>query len=302
MAGSSPAAGDDRGPRPAGRRRRRRRCSGRCWPRRRDPDRPAAHPRVRPAAPRGGRDLARVGHRDVERVGAGVYLQRHVANLRLGMTLELFSACGALVGGLIAFLLASGCSPGCSRRSSAGWRSTWPGARTRARGPGCRPQPAADVAEPVDESVEPDPRRLAPSRRRTRSADPALRRRAVRARLPRPPDAAGIVGSVFAGVDSALLGVGGGHRQGAGDEPRDGRPAAGRDGDQQHDDRDHRDGVARSSTSCATRSTRTSRARSRWACSSARRVGSRLAHRVDTPAPALAVRRRAARTRPSRWP
>ena len=34
---------------------------------------------------------------------AAVYLQRHVANLRLGMTLELFSAIGALVGGLIAF-------------------------------------------------------------------------------------------------------------------------------------------------------------------------------------------------------
>ncbi|HEX5823733.1 MAG TPA: sulfite exporter TauE/SafE family protein, partial [Candidatus Limnocylindrales bacterium] len=36
---------------------------------------------------------------------AGVYLERHVANLRLGMTLELFTACGALIGGLVAFLL-----------------------------------------------------------------------------------------------------------------------------------------------------------------------------------------------------
>ncbi len=34
---------------------------------------------------------------------AGVYLQRHVANLRLGMTLEMFTAFGALVGGLLAF-------------------------------------------------------------------------------------------------------------------------------------------------------------------------------------------------------
>src|SRR6188472_2833818 len=33
---------------------------------------------------------------------AGVYLQRHVANLRLGMVLELFTASGALVGGLVA--------------------------------------------------------------------------------------------------------------------------------------------------------------------------------------------------------
>src|SRR5919106_2931790 len=37
---------------------------------------------------------------------AGIYLQRHVANLRLGMTLELFTASGALIGGLIAFLVA----------------------------------------------------------------------------------------------------------------------------------------------------------------------------------------------------
>lgn len=36
---------------------------------------------------------------------AGVYLERHVANLRLGMLLELFTAAGALVGGLVAFLL-----------------------------------------------------------------------------------------------------------------------------------------------------------------------------------------------------
>jgi uncharacterized protein len=36
---------------------------------------------------------------------AGVYLERHVANLRLGMTLELFTAIGALAGGSVAFLL-----------------------------------------------------------------------------------------------------------------------------------------------------------------------------------------------------
>jgi uncharacterized membrane protein YfcA len=36
---------------------------------------------------------------------AGVYLERHVANLRLGMTLELFTATGALIGGSIALLL-----------------------------------------------------------------------------------------------------------------------------------------------------------------------------------------------------
>src|SRR4051794_1743565 len=36
---------------------------------------------------------------------AGVYLERHVANLRLGMSLELFTAMGALVGGLVAFAI-----------------------------------------------------------------------------------------------------------------------------------------------------------------------------------------------------
>ena len=36
---------------------------------------------------------------------ASVYLQRDVANLRLGMTLEMFTAIAALAGGLIAFLL-----------------------------------------------------------------------------------------------------------------------------------------------------------------------------------------------------
>ena len=36
---------------------------------------------------------------------AGVYLERRVANLRLGMVLELFTAIGALAGGLAAFIL-----------------------------------------------------------------------------------------------------------------------------------------------------------------------------------------------------
>ena len=38
-------------------------------------------------------------------VAAGVYLERHTADLRLGMRLELFTAIGALIGGSIAFLL-----------------------------------------------------------------------------------------------------------------------------------------------------------------------------------------------------
>jgi hypothetical protein len=58
--------------------------------------------------------------------GASVYLRRHVANLRLGMVLELFTAMGALAGGLIAFAIYWPCSPGCSPSCSAGWQSRWP--------------------------------------------------------------------------------------------------------------------------------------------------------------------------------
>ena len=36
---------------------------------------------------------------------ASVYLQRDIANLRLGMTLEMFTAIAALAGGLVAFML-----------------------------------------------------------------------------------------------------------------------------------------------------------------------------------------------------
>ena len=38
-------------------------------------------------------------------VAAGVYLERHAADLRLGMRLELFTAMGALIGASIAFLI-----------------------------------------------------------------------------------------------------------------------------------------------------------------------------------------------------
>ena len=62
-------------------------------------------------------------------------------------------------------------------------------------------------------------------------------------------------------------------RQGPADEPGDGRPAPGRDGDQQHDDRHHRRPPARSSTCPRRASTRTSPARPRSACSSARPSG-----------------------------
>ena len=127
---------------------------------------------------------------------AGVYLERHVANLRLGMSLELFTAIGALVGGSIAFLLDERLLAvlfaglllyvavtmfRAGRRDTAGRRRT----PTRPRGP----LPSIDVDDD----------------------------------LPSHGMAIGVAGSFGAGIVSALLGVGGGHHQGPADEPRDGR-------------------------------------------------------------------------------
>jgi uncharacterized protein len=105
---------------------------------------------------------------------AGVYLERHVADLRLGMTLELFTASGALVGGLIAFLL--------PERVLAGLFTvlTVYTAVTMAR-----------RREPEPELVEP--------------AGPPHQPRYVVRHL-----GWGIAGSLFAGLVSALLGIGGG--------------------------------------------------------------------------------------------
>jgi uncharacterized membrane protein YfcA len=119
---------------------------------------------------------------------AGVYLQRHVANLRLGMTLELFTASGAMIGALIAFLL--------SDRVLAGLFAVllvYVAATMLRRG-------TADEAAPPDEA---DP--LA-----NEAGDPPFS-----ASLGGPGYAVrnvgfGAIGSVGAGVVSALLGVGGG--------------------------------------------------------------------------------------------
>jgi uncharacterized protein len=124
---------------------------------------------------------------------AGVYLQRHVANLRLGMLLELFTATGALVGGLIAFLIPD--------RLLAGVFAlllVYTGlSMLRARGA----TPAAEIAvvSEDDDTDEPAP-----------SADGSLAERVsgpgyVVREIPR-----GVVGATGAGVVSALLGIGGG--------------------------------------------------------------------------------------------
>jgi uncharacterized protein len=134
---------------------------------------------------------------------SGVYLERRVANLRLGMTLELFTAVGALIGGLVAFLLPERLleilfgalliyvAVTMARRREparvAGDDATAPDSDDpddRAE-----PVPAAD-AEPVAEGS------LA-----GRLSGPGYRVHRI---------GFGAVGSVGAGVVSALLGIGGG--------------------------------------------------------------------------------------------
>jgi uncharacterized membrane protein YfcA len=119
---------------------------------------------------------------------AGVYLERHVANLRLGMTLELFTATGALAGALLAFAVPD--------RALAGLFAVLLAyvAVTMVRG-----RRAADEAIANGQPVEP-----AAGRGRTvmeRLSGPGYRIRNL---------GRGIAGSLFAGVVSALLGVGGG--------------------------------------------------------------------------------------------
>jgi hypothetical protein len=123
---------------------------------------------------------------------AGVFLQRHIANLRLGMVLELFTATGALVGGLIAFLI--------EERVLAGLFSAlmiWVLVSMLRRRE--RPVTAGGAATTA---TEPRPGDAAPDRSfAARLSGPGYRV----GRFPM-----GIAGSLFAGLVSALLGVGGG--------------------------------------------------------------------------------------------
>jgi uncharacterized membrane protein YfcA len=123
---------------------------------------------------------------------AGVYLERHVANLRLGMTLELFTAIGALVGGSLAFLLDERLLSLLFAGLLGYVAITMLQARTR-EGP-----LAVDTPVPDD-----DPAGVPPS---PPSVVDRLGGDGYRVRhLGR-----GILGAVGAGVASALLGIGGG--------------------------------------------------------------------------------------------
>jgi uncharacterized membrane protein YfcA len=121
---------------------------------------------------------------------AAVYLERKVANLRLGMVLELFTATGAVVGGLVAFLLddriLAGLFTGMLLYVAV---SMLRGART-AEIPGAATEAPARASEPSEA------RRFVDS-----LSGPGYRV----SRL-----GFGAVGAVFAGVLSAILGIGGG--------------------------------------------------------------------------------------------
>jgi uncharacterized protein len=144
---------------------------------------------------------------------AGVYLQRNTANLRLGMVLELFTAMGAVVGGAIAFLLDERTLEGLfagllvyaslSMLQRARRDTTDPSAATDTLAataelsePG--PTPAQDD-EPVRGGVEGGSAVGASPYERL--SGPGYHIRNLRA---------GAVGSVFAGIVSALTGIGGG--------------------------------------------------------------------------------------------
>ena len=126
---------------------------------------------------------------------AGVYLERHVANLRLGMSLELFTAIGALLGGSIAFLLDERLLAGlfavlllyvAITMFRAGRRTPEDATPATAAAAAGAPEDGATPAPPPTEAI--DPVDTMPTRGKV----------------------IGVVGSFGAGVVSALLGVGGG--------------------------------------------------------------------------------------------
>jgi len=132
---------------------------------------------------------------------AGHYLEQRVANLRLGMVLELFTASGAILGGTIAFLL--------DERILAG---LFAGLLLYVAATMLRAGLSDRSATPSPDPVAIDGGAVAGSRARSawRSAPGTFVRGlggpdyTVRSPL------AGAMGSVVAGVVSALLGVGGG--------------------------------------------------------------------------------------------
>lgn len=131
---------------------------------------------------------------------AGHYLQQRLANLRLGMFLEVFTATGALVGGLVAFLLPERILAGLFALLLA---YTAVSMVRRGRAPASAAvHTAADELGAADTGADPEPT-LDPGT--TTLADEIAGPHYRPGRL-----GAGALGSLGAGVVSALLGVGGG--------------------------------------------------------------------------------------------
>jgi uncharacterized membrane protein YfcA len=133
---------------------------------------------------------------------AGVYLERRVANLRLGMTLELFTATGAMVGGLIAFLVPERAI----ELLFAGLLAYVSLTMARRKDPPRVPEPI-DPVEPVASGVE--------AAEAATGDGPSLGRQPFLETLSGPGYRVrgigfGIVGSIVAGLSTALLGIGGG--------------------------------------------------------------------------------------------
>jgi hypothetical protein len=151
---------------------------------------------------------------------AGVYLERRVANLRLGMTLELFTATGAMVGGLVAFLLDEHLLEGIFTvlivyvaLTMARRRDPPPVPAGAAAGTAGTPSGAATDTGPAQISGRDDA--ADPGDADSVAAEPGGRTRHFLDQLSGPDYRIGrlgfgILGSIGAGVASALLGIGGG--------------------------------------------------------------------------------------------
>jgi hypothetical protein len=134
---------------------------------------------------------------------AGVYLERHVANLRLGMSLELFTAIGALFGGSIAFLI--------DERFLSVLFAVLLGYVAFSMVRAARPEAGDSEAEERVEAAGPEPEAIPAGG----APDPVGQRSAFLASVGGPGYEVrnlgrGIVGATGAGVASALLGIGGG--------------------------------------------------------------------------------------------
>jgi len=132
---------------------------------------------------------------------ATVFLDRGVANLRLGMVLELFTAIGALIGGLIAFLLDERFLAGLFALLLAYTAVTM----LRPRGPATEDPPADAPAGGDDGAADSRP---AGAWTRVGRAMAGRNTAGHSDRIRRPIP--GAIGGVGGGVTSALLGVGGG--------------------------------------------------------------------------------------------